>query len=295
MDGKKGGYSRASIAKTKNVISSVFWSAVEWEIIERNPCSKVRIPTPPSTADHIKYFTPTQAITFLEYIENPYTIRVRGHKRRDDTGKIYSVNDYTLEREVPEQIKILFTLAIYGGFRKGELLALTFSDVDFTHSSIRISKSVTVQAGKQVCKSPKTRSSIRTVSIPAFLTERIKRLQESRIQDKAHFGVEWEGDDWLFITHDGSMMNYSTPYQALKDAISRYNDGQDITDQLPDIPFHGLRHTSATLLISTKPDVATVSKRLGHAHTSVTLDIYTHALEENERSASDALEALLGK
>ena len=126
MDGKKGGYSRASIAKTKNVISSVFWSAVEWEIIERNPCSKVRIPTPPSTADHIKYFTPTQAITFLEYIENPYTIRVRGHKRRDDTGKIYSVNDYTLEREVPEQIKILFNLAIYGGFRKGELLALTF-------------------------------------------------------------------------------------------------------------------------------------------------------------------------
>ena len=154
---------------------------------------------------------------------------------------------------------------------------------------------MTVQAGKQVCKSPKTRSSIRTVSSPAFLTERIKRLQESRIQDKAHFGVEWEGDDWLFITHDGSMMNYSTPYQALKDAISRYNDGQDITDQLPDIPFHGLRHTSATLLISTKPDVATVSKRLGHAHTSVTLDIYTHALEENERSASDALEALLGK
>ena len=116
---------------------------------------------------------------------------------------------------------------------------------------------MTVQAGKQVCKSPKTRSSIRTVSIPAFLTERIKRLQESRIQDKAHFGVEWEGDDWLFITHDGSMMNYSTPYQALKDAISRYNDGQDIPDQLPDIPFHGLRHASATLLISTKQDVAT--------------------------------------
>ena len=53
------------------------------------------------------------------------------------------------------------------------------------------------------------------------------------------------------------MMNYSTPYQALKDAISRYNDGQDIPDQLPDIPFHGLRHASATLLISTKQDVAT--------------------------------------
>ena len=61
------------------------------------------------------------------------------------------------------------------------------------------------------------------------------------------------------------------------------------------IPFHGLRHTSATLLISANQDIATVSKRLGHAHTSVTLDIYTHALEKNDHSAADALESLLKK
>ena len=54
-------------------------------------------------------------------------------------------------------------------------------------------------------------------------------------------------------------------------------------------------HTSATMLISANQDIATVSKRLGHAHASVTLDIYTHALEKNDRTAADALEELLKK
>ena len=112
---------------------------------------------------------------------------------------------------------------------------------------------------------------------------RTRRISELSGKEMIGFSLPMMVPWWITARH------------TLKDAISRYNDGQDITDQLPDIPFHGLRHTSATLLISTKPDVATVSKRLGHAHTSVTLDIYTHALEENERSASDALEALLGK
>ena len=91
------------------------------------------------------------------------------------------------------------------------------------------------------------------------------------------------------------MMNYSTPYEALQDAINRYNEGKPKGERLPMIPFHGLRHTSATLLISANQDIAMVSKRLGHAHTSVTLDIYTHALEKNDRSAADALENLLKK
>ena len=65
-DGKKGGYARGSLYKTKNVLSSMLRSAVEWEIIEKNPCSKVRLPSLPNTADNIKFFTPEQAIYFSE-------------------------------------------------------------------------------------------------------------------------------------------------------------------------------------------------------------------------------------
>lgn len=91
------------------------------------------------------------------------------------------------------------------------------------------------------------------------------------------------------------MMNYSTPYQALQDTITRYNSGKPADHQLPHIPFHGLRHTSATLLIASQQDVKTVSKRLGHAQTSTTMNIYAHALQESNRKATDTLEALLEK
>ena len=294
-DGKKGGYSKASIAKTKNIISSILRSAVEWEVIDTNPCSKVRLPPSPNTADHIKFFTPEQAAVFLDYIEKPYTVNVKGHKRVDDTGKPYSVGTYELQKEIPEQIRILFNLAIYGGFRKGELLALQFSDIDFENNTVRITKSVSVQDHEQICKAPKTKTSVRTVSIPGSLTQRIARLQEERTQQKDFWGPDWKGDTFLFITHTGSMMNYGTPYQALQDAISRFNTDKEESNQLPMIPFHGLRHTSATLLISVKQDIATVSRRLGHAHASVTFDIYTHALEKNDQGAADALESLLKK
>ncbi len=91
------------------------------------------------------------------------------------------------------------------------------------------------------------------------------------------------------------MMNYSTPYQALQDTIARYNKDKPAEQQLPQIPFHGLRHTSATLLIASQQDAKTISKRLGHAQTSTTMNIYAHALQESDRKAADALEALLEK
>ena len=222
-----------------------------------------------------------------------YTVKVQGHERTDDTGKTYTVGDYDLHKQISEQLIILFNLAIYGGFRKGELLALKFSDFDFMNCSVNISKSVTVHDGKQICKSPKTKSSVRNVSLPNVLIDRITQLYQTRKTDKAIWGSEWKGDEWLFITSTGDMMNYSTPYQALQDAIYRYNQGKEESEQLPRIPFHGLSHTSATLLISTNQDIATVSHRLGHAHTSVTLDTYTHALRKSDRNASEALEDLL--
>jgi len=59
--------------------------------------------------------------------------------------------------------------------------------------------------------------------------------------------------------------------------------------------FHGLRHTSATLLIASKQDVRTVSSRLGHAQASTTMNIYSHQLKESDRKAANALEEMLIK
>ena len=89
-------------------------------------------------------------------------------------------------------------------------------------------------------------------------------------------------------------MNLSTPYHAFKKIIKNYNDSvKDESKKLPDIPLHGLRHTSATLLISQNIDVKTVSNRLGHAQTSTTMNIYAHSLKKMDEKAADTLEQLI--
>ena len=294
QDGKTGGYARASINKTRNVLSSILRTATEWEIIEKNPCDKVRLQVEP-TADKLKFFTPEQAATFLDYIEKPYTIQTKGHKRIDDTGKEYTVGSYESTKEVPEQIRVLFILAIYAGLRKGELLALEWSDIDFDADTISVTKAVSVVAGEQITKAPKTKNSRRIVSIPHFLTQRLKELKKARILYRFRLGDYWKGAEWVFIQDNGKQMSYSTPYSAFQDTINRYNAGKPAADQLPTIPFHGLRHTSATLLIASKQDVRTVSSRLGHAQASTTMNIYAHALQETDRKAATALEDMLVK
>ena len=241
-DGKAGGYSRTTIMKTRNVVSSVLRTAVEWEILEKNPCENVKIPTVEGTNTHIKYFTPEQTVTFLAYIEQPYTVNVGGHRRVDDTGIPYDVGHYEIQRMIPEQLRVLFNLAVYGGLRKGELVALEFSDIDFDTDTVSISKAATVVKGVQTCKAPKTKNSIRKVVIPHDLTLRIAALQKERKEVAIKMGDFWQGGDWIFVQDNGNMMNYSTPYQAFHDALLRFNEGKSEEEQLPMIPFHGLCH-----------------------------------------------------
>ncbi len=271
-DGKPGGYSKGSITKTRNVLSSVLRTATEWEIIERNPLEKVHFQAE-AAADKLKFFTPEQAITFLAYIEQPYTVKTKGHKRTDDTGKGYAVGDYASERHMPQQLQVLFQLAIYAGLRKGELLALEWSDIDFSADTVRVTKSTAVVAGVQITKEPKTKNSRRVVSIPHFLTEQLQSLRKEQLRYRLSLGAYWQGASWVFIQANGKQMSYSTPYSAFQDTIARYNAGKPATQRLPAIPFHGLRHTSATLLIAEKQDVRTVSSRLGHAQASTTVNI----------------------
>lgn len=293
-DGKPGGYSKATIKKTQDVLSSVLRTAVEWEIIEKNPMDKV-CSVGECAADKIEFFTPEQAATFLDYIEKPYKVKTKGHKRTDDTGIDYTVGDYERTKEIPEQIRVLFNLAIYAGLRKGELLALEWSDIDFENDTVTVSKACSVVAGQQITKEPKTKTSRRTVAIPQFLTQRIKAMKHERLKYRLSVGDYWQGAEWLFIQDNGKQMSYSTPYSAFQDTIARYNADKKPDKQLPTIPFHGLRHTSATLLIASKQDVRTVSARLGHAQASTTMNIYAHALQETDRKAVGALENMLVK
>lgn len=293
-DGRPGGYSKGSISKIRNVLSSVLRTATDWGLIDENPLEKVRTKTE-DAADKIKFFTPEQAAAFLDYIEKPYPVKIHGHGRTNDTGRAYVVADYEMQKEVPEQLRVLYNLALFGGMRKGELLALEWSDFDFTSDTVFISKAVTVVGGRQLTKCPKTKKSFRTVSLPHSLMQRIQRMKTERTRYRLSVGDYWQGGEWLFIQSNGKQMNYSTPYQAMQEIIKRYNADKGSEQQLPAIPLHGLRHTSATLLIASHQDIRTVSSRLGHAQASTTMNIYAHALQESDKKAVNALEEMLAK
>ena len=269
-------------------------TAVEWEILDRNPCSAVKLPAVQDTAEQIKFFTPEQTHAFLAFLRQEHTWEVSGHQRVDDTGKPYRVGPYVCGRETPLQIQVLLELAVYTGMRKGEILALTWADIDFDQDTVSITKSVSPVKGKLLIKAPKTKSSRRVVTIPHALTERLEQLRQAQDAYRAQVGDYWQGTEaWIFTQENGRMMHYATPYHTLQTLIGQYNQCRPDAP-LPMIPFHGLRHTSATLLISAHQDVKTVSARLGHAQTSTTMDIYTHALRENDRQAANSLEQLLG-
>ena len=98
---------------------------------------------------------------------------------------------------------------------------------------------------------------------------------------------------WKWETSIGGL---DTPYKAFHRILKHYNaTRQQDEPALPLIPFHGLRHTAATLLIANGVNIRTVSGRLGHTNTSTTLNIYSHALEEFDRKASDVLADTLMK
>ena len=297
QDGKQGGYSSASIKKYHNILNIMLKTAVKWQITDNNPCERVSLPKQTKAVDNIKFFTPEQTINFLDMLDKDLIYTYKGHSRTDDTGKVYYVNEYTERKKIPLQFKVFFNLAIFGGCRNGELLALTWDDVDFENNTISINKAISMVKGKRIVKAPKTHTSIRTVSLPSNVMALVKQHKKEQTEKILKFGDYWHNENLLFTQDNGVGMYHQTPYNKFKQLIKYYNENiaENEEDKLPDIPLHGLRHTSATLLISEKVDIRTVSARLGHSQTSTTMNIYAHALKENDRIAADKLENLLQK
>lgn len=303
-DGKSGGLSPATIRKIINIVSGIYTTAIKWEITDKNPCAHTSIPKPHYTAERTNYFTPEQAVIFLNALDEEYTNVFGERTRTDDGGHKYRIKGYSVPKTVPLRYKVFYHIAIYSGMRSGEILALTFDDIDFDNNVIDVSKSLSYTNHTLIIKSTKTKTSTRKVAIPPHVTALIKQLQREQKLNQLKIGELWNNpDQYIFTSEFGGHMVPSTPYQMFRKILRWHNDKisarKDISDNdkkrllLPEITLHGLRHTSATLLISQSMDVKTVSARLGHAQTSTTMNIYAHALKSLDEKASEVLSNIL--
>lgn len=305
IDLTDSGLSPSTVKKYLVCIRSVFNYAFKKEYIKENPCLRCDPPKMKATSDELHYFTPDQATRFLEFLDAEYTVHTPQRTRIDSSGNSYTVAPCSYKMHVSPMFKAYYYLAIYGGFRRGEMCALTWNDIDAETQTVSITKAVSLtKEHGQIIKEPKTPKSVRRVKVPRVCFEALEDWKREEIALSFRLGTQWKGyrggdfdQNYIFIDQtNGSLMNLHTASNKFKELIERYNHTVDEEDQkLPDIRLHDLRHTTATLLLANGSDIKTVSHRLGHSKTSVTLDVYSHFMEETDQTASDILESVLCK
>ena len=164
----------------------------------------------------------------------------------------------------------MFYLELTSGLRRGELLALLWSDLDVEKRTISVSKSLSAKLGEMKVSVPKTPNSVRTVVIPKETVELLITEHEKH-----------PDSPYLFMSPiTGNMFH--------PDAIGRVH--KKLLDQAGidhAVRFHDLRHTFATLALQNGVDVKTLSGILGHYSAGFTLDTYTHATTKMQMEAAD--------
>lgn len=236
--------SHGTVKRKAAVLSAMLSQAVRWNLLTSNPMQRVQIK---GSADPEKekpmFFTQEQAEAFLAALDEPLYYQYGSRKRKNISGNIYNVQEYQSARNVHLQLKLFFYLAMFTGGRRGELLALTWNDLNFQDSSVAITKSACRVDGDTIIKATKTRKSVRTIAVPAVVMDLAKTWKTNQARYRFTIGNQWEGNDYVFIRWNGLQMGLETPYQAFHRIIKNYNVNRKGTaPELPLIPLHGLRH-----------------------------------------------------
>jgi integrase len=191
-----------------------------------------------------------------------------------------------LEHASGDRLEALYVLAVHTGMREGELLGLKWEDVDLECSVCRLRRALVREGGKTALgdlKTPKSRRSVRLTRAAAIvLRSHLKR----QLEEMERLGSLYQPGGLVFATESGTLINPSNlRNRSFKPLLKRAG--------LPDICFHDLRHTCATLLLSQGTHPKLVQELLGHATIAMTLDTYSHFLPSMGDQTVRAMEAAL--
>lgn len=180
-------------------------------------------------------------------------------------------------------LQAIVVVAIGTGLRRGELLALRWSDVDLDARRLSVQRSLETVKGVTRTKPPKTTRSARTMALPPFVVD---VLRHERKRQEELRGSAPDEHDWAFMRGDGSPWEPGAFSLAFARFVKRTT--------LPHVRFHDLRHSFGTLALTSGVDLQTVSRALGHESTAITSRIYLHVVEALQDDAAARIEALLG-
>lgn len=249
---KDGKLNNNTVIRYQAMLSSIFKKGVQWGLINENPCSRAEHPK--AEEIDVRVLTEEEIPTLLDALS-----------------------------DAPPQYSVITQLALLLGARRGEICALRWSDIDFEKGTLSIKRTVQSIPGiGLVFNTPKTRRGKRCLRIGADCVELLQEYRRYQKAERFRIGSAWVrkvtlengkvvDNDMLFTKWNGEPMD--------PDIISSWFPKFLEAHNLPDVNFHSLRHSNASILIAAHVPITTVSGRLGHAQTSTTLNYYASALQ----------------
>jgi integrase len=157
-------------------------------------------------------------------------------------------------------------VAVTTGVRRGELLALRWSDIDLKAASLTVNQSLERIKGKFEFKSPKTKTSRRIITLPPVTVEALRRHYKVQLEERLKLGLGRDPRGLVFARPDGQPMDADTLSKAFRRLVA--------SAKVTPITLHGLRHTHISHLLMEGVHAKVVSERAGHAHVNITLGVY---------------------
>ncbi len=293
MEGGRGTgkpMSSSTLGKVRTCLKAIFREAVNDQLIYVNPMDGVK---------PLRQATPEPVGIALSEVQ---------------MTRLHELGLCLYEAGVSRLFPALFTAACLG-LRRGEVMALRWEDIDLDKNILKVHRSLSVNSGKPDMGEVKTRRSKRDVPVPLSLKNILLMHREKQRLEREKALNAWHDTGAVFATEVGDYTHPDNLNRALTN-LCEWSDSEMLTDKrllvvpvkarvklraiiecdkpLPNLTPHDLRHTAATLMLKRKVPVEVVSRILGHARVSITMDVYRHVLEsEKEQSMPDLFDTPL--
>ena len=253
--GEKGAYANYSFLN--NINRRILQYGVTMQAIKHNPARDVIIPRKQQNKEHkVKFFSNQELKQFLDYLEDL------------DQSSYENFFDY-----------VLYKTLLASGCRIGEALALEWSDIDLKKGTISISKTLNRY---QETNTPKSKAGLREIDIDKATVSLLKQYKKRQ-----------QVQSWQLGRSEGIVFTPFTTKYAYACLLRKRLQSHFKAAGVPDISFHGFRHTHATIMLYAGIEAKDLQYRLGHSNISMTLNTYVHATKEGAKKAVSIFEAAI--
>ena len=253
--GEKGAYANYSFLN--NINRRILQYGVTMQAIQHNPARDVIIPRKQQNKEHkVKFFSNQELKQFLDYLDNL------------DLSSYENLFDY-----------VLYKTLLASGCRIGEALALEWSDIDLKKGIISISKTLNRY---QETNTPKSKAGLREIDIDKATVSLLKQYKKRQ-----------QIQSWQLGRSEGIVFTPFTTKYAYACLLRKRLQDHFKSAGVPDISFHGFRHTHATIMLYAGIEAKDLQYRLGHSNISMTLNTYVHATKEGAKKAVSIFEAAI--